>query len=151
MQNRLEMQRDLAPFAMGQVLGTAHDNRWFALHAEFAGRNNLKPSAEFTLDALKRNLRSGGSWGRTYDYPGCDHPSFFKRHRRAALVVVEPYRPAEVEELKTYAADKGLVLHFPPNSQASFWFPGSTYFIAITRPDFGEVKWIPSQLSFDDY
>lgn len=151
MQNRLEIQRALAPMAVGRVLGTAHDNRWFAMHKSFAELNQITPSGEFTLDALKRDLRSGGAWGETYQWPCCCHPSHFRRNRRATLVVTESYRPSEVEELEIYAADKGLALHFPPNKFASFWFPGSTIFIAITRPDFGEVRWLQEQIEFDEY
>lgn len=148
--NRLNEQKEKAP-QVGQIRGAAHNQRWTDLLADFAGLNQIKPSAEFTLDALKRNLRSGGSWGKTYQWPGCDHPSFYKRNQRAALTMAEPYNLWEVEVLRAYAVEKGLILHSPPNEFASFWYPGFTRCIAITREDFGPVKWLPEQIDFDAY
>lgn len=89
--NRLNEQKEKAP-QVGQIRGAAHNQRWTDLLADFAGLNQIKPSAEFTLDALKRNLRSGGSWGKTYQWPGCDHPSFYKRNQRAVLMDLRSWR-----------------------------------------------------------
>jgi hypothetical protein len=55
-----------------------------------------------------------------------------------------------VDEVARHMGKHGLVVHAPPNPRASFWFPTSTLFIAITRPDFGPVQWLGEQLDFPD-
>ena len=127
----------------------AHERGHAALLRAFARANGVKEGEEFTLDALARGMCSGGSWGEPYRWPGCDHPRFFKQGRRAALIVSEPYVTPDVDALRSYAADKGLVMQMPPNPKASFWCPPHTYFIVLTAPSFGRVSWLEAQLDYD--
>lgn len=145
--NRLEWQADHAREWPAKV-DAWHDGRDVLLD-EFASLNGVKrATTEPTLDAIVRGLRSGGAWGRCYEWPGCDHPVFFKRDGRAAMAVTEPYATLDVDALRAYAAEHGLAFHTPPNPRASMWYPPHTYFIALTAPDFGPVRWHPHQLSY---
>ncbi len=114
---------------------------------EFASLNRVKPGAEFDLEALRRGSLRALSW-HTIDWPGCDHPSFLKRDKRAAMIVSEPYDLYMVEKTRAEAERLGLTLHMPPNPQASLYWPSWTYFVVLTRPDFGEVRWLPEQTKF---
>jgi len=111
----------------------------------FAGYNDLKPGRAFCLSAL---VGEGSIWGAPATWPGDDHTVYLRRYRRPAMVLAQPYETSDVERLKTWAAERGLIISMPPNPFASFWFPGWTYCVAITAPDFGEVKWLPAQLEF---
>jgi len=114
---------------------------------KFAAINGVKPGSEFDLEALRRGSPMALSH-HTIDWPGCDHPSFLKRGRRAAMMVSEPYDSYMVEKTRVEATRLGLVVHQPPNTRASLYWPGWTYFVVLTRPDFGEVKWLPEQVKF---
>lgn len=86
------------------------------------------------------------AWG----YPACDHVSWFKRNRKPAAIVTEPYGSGDsMAQLQRFLDELGLVSHQPPNPYASLWYPGYTLFVVITRPEFGEVLWLPEQLEFD--
>lgn len=135
--------------AAGDSKDPTHWPRHRGLLREFAEDNDLRESGEFTLDALSRGLHSGGAWGERYRWPGCDHDHYFRRDRRAMAVVTQPYVTRDVDALRVYAAEKGLVMHMPPSPLASFWYPGATYFIVLTAPSFGRVRWIPAQLNFE--
>ena len=130
--------------------GTGHHRRMYdALVGEFAARNGLLVSPlPFALSTLATNTAGKGAWGLPYRFPACDHPVYFHRQRRATLVLIEPYESTDVGGLEEYAAARGLMLHQPPNPMASFHFPGWTLAIAITRPNFGPVTWLPDQLAF---
>lgn len=81
------------------------------------------------------------------DFPGCDHSTRFVHQGAPAAIVTEPYDdPRDV--LESFVRPLGLVVHQPPNPYASFWYPGQTMFLVITKPSFGEVKWLPEQLEF---
>jgi hypothetical protein len=148
MWNRLVHQAELAAGSGMPQNARAQVRGWLGLLDEFAHDNRMMRSGEFSLDALARNMMHGGRWGEPYQWPGCDHPTYFKRDRRAVAVVAEPYNIGEVRALEAYARQQGLVLHAPPNIKASLWYPGFTYFVVITRPDFGKVRWLTDQLAF---
>jgi hypothetical protein len=130
----------------------------FALHdqlvAEFARLNGCKATKRgFALSTLARGGVTdtvSGTWGNwPLGYPGADHHAFARRGRYAAMAIVEPYDSEESRVgLPAYLAARGLVLHQPPNPQASFWYPGATLFCVITTPEFGEVKWLEEQLQY---
>jgi hypothetical protein len=66
------------------------------------------------------------------------------------MAIVEPYEGVEARvELPAYVATRGLVLHQPPNPQASFYYPGATLFCVITTREFGPVKWLEEQLRYN--
>lgn len=88
------------------------------------------------------------AWGEYGKWPGFDHVVFFRRGRKRVAALSQPYDAPDVERLRAYAAEKGLLLHTPPNPFASFWYPGWTYCLLITGPDFGEVQWLSDQLNF---
>lgn len=118
-----------------------------ALLLAFATLNRCKAGRSFDLEALRRGSTQALSW-HTVDWDGCDHPSFLKRDRRAAMILTEPYGDTLADKARAEAVRYGLVCHSPPNPWASFWFPGSTHLVVLTRPDFGEVRWLPDQLTF---
>ena len=147
--NALGVQRDIDPHD-----GLSIRRGWLALLDRWAALNGiLRTDKEITLDALARGLCFGGRWGAPYEWPearwACDHPSFFKRDRRAAAIVVEPYELRDFEALLAYAPSIGLVAHAAPNPKASFWQPGYTRLIVLTAPSFGDVRWLPDQLVFE--
>ncbi len=120
------------------------------LLADFGLLQDMKPGRSFPLSALLREsgTRAAPIWGEQYDWPGADHLAHFKRGRSPVAVLTQPYETVEVERLKLYAAARGLALHIPPNPFASFWFPGWTYCLLVTAPDFGPVSWLDEQLEF---
>lgn len=115
---------------------------------EFAELNNLKRTRrDFKMSALDRGQHGGGDdpeYG--IQWQGGDHLSFFMRDGKAAAIITEPY--SHLHQALLRATSFGLVCHMPPNPFASLWFPGWTFFVVITRRDFGDVVWLPDQLSF---
>lgn len=146
--NPITMQGERARNAKTHFGARDHDRAYFSLLDDWGALNGLRRSGEFTLHALSRGGRSGGQWGEAYTYPGCDHPSYFRRAGNAAAVVIEPYQSSDLELLRDYAKEHGLVASSPPNDRASFWFPPFTVFIALTAPGFGPVRWLPSQMTY---
>lgn len=122
------------------------------LLADFGWWQDMKVGRYFPLsDLLKREAprrRKAPSWGEHYDWPGSDHLAHFKRGRVPIAVLTQPYNTPDVDRLKLYAAANGLAVHMPPNPFASFWFPGWTYCVLLTAPDFGPVTWLEEQLEF---
>lgn len=90
-----------------------------------------------------------------------DHTMYFRHSKsggKTAALVTQPYghrekfdyeninRPSH-KPWKASIEWYKLKAHMPPNQFASVWFPGSTAFVVLTRPDV-EVKWLPEQLEY---
>jgi len=150
--NMLDVQRNRAAAAeKGQWTGKAamfHEKGRDELADRFAEINGWHVSTPFTLDALLRGMTHGGSWGHAYQYPGSDHLLFFRRGRQTAAIVSEPYRIAEVSALIDYAAAHDLICYLPPSPQASFWFPGCTFFVVLMPHDARPPRFLNDQLRF---
>ena len=121
---------------------------WEELIREWGELNELKLSmAPFG----PRKLAGAGKPDDTSTlWPGRDHESYFRRDRRRAAIVTEPYDSEGIRQaVLDYISPLGLVLHVPPEPRASLWYPGYTLFLVITKPDFGDIRWLPEQLEFD--
>src|SRR5262249_24853729 len=118
-----------------------------ACAAAFGEVNGWALTREFALCRLcsSRCHRHCGGWI-------VDHALFYRDActRRNVAIVNQPYlsRQEAAADLSaaTWAA-RGLRCHVPPNAFASFWYPGWTAFIVITRPEV-TVRWLPEQLTF---
>jgi hypothetical protein len=77
-----------------------------------------------------------------------DHGIHFNRNRRPVAIAGQPYGyPARyIDELNAYAREHRMRWHAPPMPYASIWFPGSTLFYVMARPDV-EVRWLPEQVA----
>jgi hypothetical protein len=125
---------------------------------EFATLNSWR-FTERMFD-IKTLVRGGAhtAWERD-EIPGrldphdlLDHPIYFReisRPYRPVAIVGQPYDTAtSVEKGIELAHLRGLELHVPPNSVASWWYPGHTRFFCQTRPGV-EVRFLPDQLTFE--
>ena len=122
------------------------------------------------LDTLAHAFGALNGWRVTHEFALCrlcsarchrncgglivDHPLFYRdvRTRANVAIVNQPYvsrQEFSASKMTAAWATRGLRCHVPPNAFASFWFPGWTAFIVITRPDV-EVHWLPEQLTFED-
>jgi hypothetical protein len=72
--------------------------------------------------------------------------SGFTRRARFVAAVGQPYPPAagDLDLWRTHLADRGLVLHVPPDPLASIHYPGGTIFVVVTKPGV-EVRFLPEQ------
>lgn len=81
-----------------------------------------------------------------------DHPVFFReipQPYRPVAIVGQPYDSAiNVNQATRLAHSLGLELHTPPNSVASWWYPGSTRFFCLTRPGV-TVRFLLDQITFE--
>lgn len=117
------------------------------IRARFAAANGWKVAKHsFDVDVLSKNKV------HSYDYCGpayrdtmdaCDHPEFFRLDRRAAAIVAHNYAPScHAETVGRVAERYGLRVHVPPDGKrASWYFPGGTHLIVLTRPDVIEIVW----------
>ncbi len=145
--SRLERQHFDAQNTVTGIRRRTHDT----LIGEFAALNGIaRTPRPFALSTLAAGGVSDAkdAWGAMYRFPAADHLTWFRNGAQAALVLSQPYAGSDVDRLHAYAAERGLALHMPPNPKASFWFPGWTLAIAITRPDFGPVRWLDDQVAF---
>lgn len=127
-------------------------------------RQQRKPQ----LDACARAFGALNGWQLTREFALCklcsarcrrncgglivDHGLFYRdaRTRRNVAIVNQPYLSRQefsADKMTAAWPARGLCCHVPPNPFASFWFPGWTAFIVITRPDV-TVRWLPEQLTF---
>jgi hypothetical protein len=89
------------------------------------------------------------------NWQGCAEHALYYRDvtRRNVALVTQPYITPTAEngdwlgKLKASYAARGLCCHAPPQVCASFWFPGATAFLVITKPD-AMVQWLPEQLTW---
>jgi hypothetical protein len=85
---------------------------------------------------------------------GCTERALYYRDatRRNVALVVQPYIAEHctgdwLSKLKANYAARGLCCHAPPQVCASFWYPGWTAFLVITKPG-AMVQWLPEQLAW---
>jgi hypothetical protein len=120
--------------------------------ARFATANGWKVGKDFNVDLLiSGRMHCGGDYyGNTgeYDHSLTDHPEYFRLGRYPVAIVGHNYvrdDPAYVDHLKrSFAArfDGQLVLHIPPAGKAASWYyPGGTLPMCLTRPDLTCVVW----------
>jgi len=123
---------------------------WFRLLDEWAELNGLDRIRQgFTLAHVARSTRNGRGGienDAIFSRPERDHCSYFKCDERATALVSEPYQ-ADIPRLRHALEQHGLVVHVPPNPRASFWYPGHTLFLVITRSD-TKIDWLPYQIDF---
>lgn len=139
-------------FLAQQKAARRDNDEWERLLEEWGELNGL----QYTLKSFSPERLAGHRPGRAgrcsadTRFPGCDHTSWFMKDGRPAAIVTEPYVSSEaVHDLPAYMAELGLVIHRPPIQKASLSYPGCTMFLVITKPDFGEVRWLREQLEFD--
>ena len=118
-----------------------------ALAHAFGALNGWRVTREFALCKLCS--------ARCHRYCGgliTDHALFYRdaRARRNVAIVNQPYLSRQElagSKLAATLATRGLRCQLPPNPFASFWYPGYTAFIVITRADV-TMRWLPEQLTF---
>src|SRR5262249_42192597 len=94
------------------------------------------------------------------NWQGCDEHALYYRDatRRNVALVAQPYVTTPTAghctgngdwlgKIKAKYAARGLCCHAPPQVCASFWFPGCTAFLVITKPDV-TVRWLPEQIAW---
>jgi hypothetical protein len=123
---------------------------------EFAALNGWRYSERgFAIKTLAR----GGTHETREEWlwrlnPICllDHSVYFReipKPYRPVTIVGQPYESAtSMDRGIELARSLGLELHAPPNSVASWWYPGYTQFFCLTRPGV-EVRFLPDQLTFE--
>jgi hypothetical protein len=131
---------------------------------EFARLNGWKHSAaDFSIEMLSEG-RPRRKWGEYFegDRDLFDHPVFFRENQkpyRPAALVGQPYgmksvcaEPLIIERRSMRwdgdcyeATVLKLDRHVPPKVKASWWYPGSTAFVCVTRPG-TPVQWLPDQI-----
>ncbi len=145
---RWQTDSDLSNFGRISDKQIARDEGWFALLDDFGTLNGWNRSKNFTLEALSRGLMHGGKWGAEFNFPGCDHATYFKRGRMPVAVVVEPYNRSEVDELVQWVTGRRLVAYVPPNPHASLYYPGAAYFAVIMPWKARPPHFLDDQLGF---
>jgi hypothetical protein len=144
--NRLILQAyDQSP---GHADSASHRRRLTRLHKEFAKANGVRVSPyEFRLRHIAENKRPSDEPDSLVGSRFITHFECYTRDRRPILLLTEPYDTG-VDEIEAEVKRLGLALHAPPNPRASFWNPPWTLCLAVTRPDFGDVRWLVDQLDF---
>jgi len=118
---------------------------------KFAALNGWRfTEQDFLVEALIRGSEFE-QWSTLPRYPVFDHDVFFREITppyRPVAIVGQPYSGTTVNKGIELAHSLGLELHTPPNSVASWWYPGWTRFFCLTRPN-TEVRFLPDQLTFE--
>lgn len=106
----------------------------------FATANGWKVAgASFSLDQLARRKRSG--WPNYITDSEVDHPDYFRDGWWPVAVAAHVYATADMmrEYMRQHPT---LVLHVAPEGErASWYFPGGTLLVVITRPDITRIEW----------
>lgn len=151
--NRLQDQFDrCARGRWGGRKAVAHQETHRALLADWATLNGLKQGADFPVGTLARggtHKRDEDFWKLPRHWYGRRFPFCWKRNNVAEAITLEPYPHDDVLSFMAFASRNGLAIHLPPNPRASFWFPDRSLFVVVTRPDFGDVRWLPEQVNFE--
>jgi hypothetical protein len=113
----------------------------------FAKINDWKAVSRggFSLRALAG--RQHEPWSGQHACGLFDHMLYFRKHRRPAALVTQPYSDAGlsvIDEAQEIADWLGLALHIPPAPKASIHYPGGTVFLVFTSKDH-VIKWLPEQ------
>jgi hypothetical protein len=117
-----------------------------AADKRFAQANGWRVSKAFDLELLISGKQHGGWHSYNPLSTIFDHPNFFRADRRPVAIVAHNY-PGAIEQLRAkIAAVEGLILHEPSTGgmQVSWYYPGGTLPMCITRPDVSAVVW-PSE------
>jgi hypothetical protein len=144
--NRSHRSRDLPKMeqAAAKLADTcAHQ----AATTAFAKLNEWRPSEvdSYGLSLLGRDRMFGRIRADNHDGDLLDHCVWFREGRRYVAAVGQPYLSAvDIAEARARLADRGLVLHLPPDPLASFHYPGWTLFVVVTKPGVG-VRFLPEQ------
>ncbi len=88
--------------------------------------------------------------GRFADW--LDHARYYKAPRRDGkrgwynvAMVGQPYpHDFKIDELSALVGE-GFRLWLPPAPQASFHYPGCTFFLVLTGPEIERIEWLPEQ------
>jgi hypothetical protein len=118
---------------------------------QFAAANGWKVGKSFGIDQLIRKKKSTGSsnhlFMRNMSNGAADHPEHFRRDGYPMALLGHNYpgdRGHYIDGVKDLAAglDGKLVLHIPPAGKAASWYyPGGTLPMLLTRPDITEIVW----------
>jgi hypothetical protein len=118
---------------------------------QFAAANGWKVGKSFGLDQLIRNKKSTGSSNHLYTlnmFSGAaDHPEYFRRDGYPMALLGHNYpgtRGHYIDGVRDLVAglDGKLILHIPPAGNAASWYyPGGTLPMLLTRPDITEIVW----------
>jgi hypothetical protein len=116
----------------------------------FAKINGWKVSrGSFGLRALAGCKPSEPWSGQIHCRNLFDHCLYFRKHRRPAALVAQPY-PGEgysrLDEAGEIADWLGLKLSVPPAPKASIHYPGGTVLMVFTARDH-EIRWLPEMVS----
>jgi hypothetical protein len=116
---------------------------------QFARANGWRPAKsyfsvrEFLTAEQRRSL--GCRLDGYSDCPGLDHPELFRKDRRPVAIVGHNYGGLDghdTREVVEIATRYGLGLHFAPAGAAASWyFPGSTTLVVLTRPEITTIVW----------
>jgi hypothetical protein len=115
--------------------------------AAFAELNGWRLSevASYGLSLLGRDRMSSRVRADNRECDLLDHCAWFREGRRHVAAIGQPYLSAvDIAETRARLADRGLVLHLPPDPLASFHYPGWTLFVVVTRPGV-RVRFLPEQ------
>jgi hypothetical protein len=144
--HHLQLSRSAAPDHAARLricrqFQSAQNARQAALARAFGHRNGWRLTTRFSPYDLSGRRREC-EWH-------FDHALYYRdaRTRAKAALVMQPYDNADLGPLQATLAPLGLHCHVPPNAFASFWYPGWTVFIVVTKPDV-VVHWLPEQLTF---
>jgi hypothetical protein len=137
------------PEAKRQAKWTAFRAHAHQVATLFGDLNGWTPTDLFTPDAIGRTRRTAA----IPDLAGwMDHGFGYRAGRRLVAIVGQPYNtvPQYRDTLDDCAARYGLRWQVAPMGRASFWFPGWTLFIVMTRPDV-QVHWLPEQINAQQF
>jgi hypothetical protein len=103
----------------------------------------------FAIDTLgKPHGGNEHDWNRLNGERWIDHIKCYRepeRPYRAVAYISQPYKHVKREPLREMLEREGFALHIPPFPLASIYYPGSTFFLVVTRPGVS-VKWLPEQV-----
>jgi hypothetical protein len=114
--------------------------------ARFAAANAWRVAKHcFSVDVLA----AGRAYDRSYSHPvGFDHAEFYRdaNGRFSTAIVAHNYDPSE-EAARQLAEGYDLVVHLPPAGRAASWYyPGHTLPICVTRPGVTVVWPTPEEM-----
>ena len=121
--------------------------------ARFAKANGWKICNCFSLDKLEHNrrhrsrgVRFNPEYYEDYVRPSClDHPEYYctsDSRRLPVAIMAHDYDGADEQLRKFIHGIAGLVIHEPAAGKAASWYyPGATLPMCITRPDAQTIVW----------
>jgi hypothetical protein len=112
---------------------------------QFAAANGWKVGKDFSLDQLILKKKNGNKY--VHNRQLADHPEYFRADGYPVALLGHNYRgtgDGYIDGVKEMVATLGgkIVLHIPPaRERASWYFPGNTLPMLLTRPDITEIVW----------